>query len=419
MMSIVVPPQIRKIADRFKSTQDIGFGSLCALFALHLFGCRSLSEAARNLSWSPSVSSLQRAVSKFSGNRFMRRMRKSILNRLALDLDPSNFCFAIDDVPVEHFGKNIHRIGSWKCHGGGLMRGQRILVLALIDRRRGVALPLAFEVLTNTKVPDHRKATDIAVDLVKQILCENFPQLPFVFDSWFDSVRLMNELSDLGVTFLIEAKSTRKVKRCAAPGAKWRTWKDLLHGRIKRGVKLKATENSKTSRETRYVAEGRVFIKGRDSMLKAAAMYNKPTDGKFFAVYITNNLDMSGAEMWSLSRARWHIEEAFRILKQDFSFGKLPCQGTGGTEVAVCIPFALLVSFQLERSEWTQRKTTVGSSVKEVRERSLQQVLTEIEKGTKRFSLLQLKCRRKIERNTKKPVNPTADEIMAWKEQVA
>lgn len=414
MLSVIVPSQIRKLADRFKSTQDVSFGCLCALFALHLFGCCSLSEAIRQLAWSPSVSSLHRAVAGFSANRFMRRLRQSVLKRLGADLHEDRFCFAIDDVPVEHFGKRIYRIGSWKCHGGGLKRGQRILVLALIDRQRGVALPLAFEVLTNTKDPEHRKATDVAVDLVKLILGDGFPRLKFVFDSWFDSVRLMSDLEHLGVSFVIEAKSNRNVKRCAAPGAKWKTWKDILHGRIKRGVKLSPTENSRESRGTRYVAEGRVFVKGRDAMLKAAAVYNRPTDGKFFAVYVTNALDTSGAEIWSLSRARWHIEEAFRMLKQDFSFGKLPLQGRTGTEVGVCIPFALLISFQLDRSDWSARSSTVGSAVKEVREHSLNQVLEEYERGSKRITLLFLKCRRKIERNTKKPVDPTADEIQAW-----
>jgi hypothetical protein len=419
MLSVIVPTQIRKLADRFKSTQEFSFGCLCALFTLHLFGCCSLCEAARHLAWSPSVSALQRAVAGFSANRFMRRLRQSILRRLGDDLIGERFCFAIDDVPVEHFGKKIFRIGSWKCHGGGLMRGQRILVLALIDRQRGVALPLAFEVLTNTKDPEHRKATDVAVDLVKLILDDGFPSLPFVFDSWFDSVRLMDDLEQLNAHFVIESKSNRNVKRCAAPGAKWKTWKDILHGRIKRGVKLDSTENSRELRGTRYLAEGRIFIKGRSTMLKAAAVYNKPTDGKFFAVYVSNALNKSGAELWSLSRARWHIEEAFRILKQDFSFGKLPLEGRTGTEIGVCIPFALIVSFQLDRSDWSKRNSTVGSAVKEVREYSLSQVLDEYEKGSKRIALLRLKCRRKVDRNTKKPVNPTADELKKWKDQAA
>jgi hypothetical protein len=145
-------------------------------------------------------------------------------------------------------------------------------------------------------------------------------------------------------------------------------------------------------------------------MLKAAALYNRASAGDFFAVYATNSGNMSGAELWSLSRARWHIEEMFRILKQDFAFGRLPARGKAATEVSVCLPFALLISIQLERSSWTNRTgTTVGSVVKEQRERSLNRVLIELEKGSKRPTLSILKHRRNIERNNKKPVNSTAN----------
>jgi hypothetical protein len=334
-------------------------------------------------------------------------------------LNLERYCLAIDDVPVEHFGKGIYKIGSWKNHGGGFMRGQRILVLALIDRQNGVALPLAYEVLSNSSHPEHKKATHLALEMLELLHAEKFPKLVCIFDSWFDSVPLINELKRIGVNFVIECRSHRKVKRCPAPGAKWKTWKDILHKRIKRGVKLTPTENTKEPRGTKYVAEGCVCINGLNSMLKAAAVYNNPTDGKFFAVYVTNDLKMSGYEIWSHSRARWHIEEMFRILKQDFSFGQLPLSGKNGTDVGVCLPFSLLVSFQLDRKLWTNRRSTVGSAVKEQREMALNFCLEEATRGSKRSSILVLKTRRKSDRNTKKPINPTANEFLRWKNQAA
>lgn len=418
MLSIRVPSQIRKLADRFKSTQDFSYGALCTLFALHLFGCVSLCEAARTLFWSPSVSSLDEAVKQFSSNRFMRRQRGSILRRFKGGLDPERYCYAIDDVPVEHFGKKIFRIGAFK-HGSGFMRGQRILVLALIDKQRGVALPLAYEVLTSTKEKDHKKASDVAVDIIESILKESFPSLPCVFDSWFDGFALMQRLDALGITFIIEAKSSRKIKQNPAPGARWKSWSEIFHPRIRRAVKLSKTENSKDDRRTRYIAERCVLVKKRSKMLKAAVVYNKLSSKEAFAYYVTNDLTMSGANIWEFSRARWHIEEMFRILKQDFSFGKLALSGEAGTAVGVCFPMALLVSFQLETEIWTQRKCTVGSAVKEARDHSLNHLMTDLKKGSKRMTLLTMTSRRKIERNTKKPVNPTADEIKDWKSSAA
>lgn len=419
MLSIVTPSSIRKLADRFKDTQECSYGCLCVFFALHLFGCTSLCAAARCLAWSPSVSTLQRGVQQFSGTRFMKRLRGSVLRRLGNDLNSERFCYAIDDVPVEHFGKDIFRVGSWGGHGRGLMRGQRIMVLVLVDRKRGVALPLAYEVLTNTNSPGHRKATDVSFSLLELVLKAGFPKLPIVLDSWFDSVALMNSIHQRGVEFVIECKSTRKVKRSPAPGAAWKSWMDVLHKRIKRGIKLSGTENSKESRRVRYIAEDCVFIKGLKIKLKAAAMYNKPTDGGFFAVYVSNKLQMSGSEIWALSRARWHIEEAFRMLKQDFSFGKLPLQGEAGTDVSLCFSIGLLVSFQLERGLWVSRRSSVGSAVKEFREHCFRHFLDECASGSRRVTVFVLKTRRKVERNNRKPVNPTADEVFAWKVQAS
>ena len=54
-----------------------------------------------------------------------------------------------------------------------------------------------------------------------------------------------------------------------------------------------------------------------------------------------------------------------------------------------------------------------------VREHSLSQALDEFQRGSKRIALLCLKCRRKVDRNTKKSVNPTADELKKWKDQAA
>jgi len=348
----------------------------------------------------------------------MRRIRGSVLRRLGRVLDSDRFCFAIDDVPVEHYGKNIFRVGVWGGHGG-LMRGQRILVLALVDRQRGVALPLAYEILTNTSNPEHRKATEVSLSLIDLVLAEGFPKLPYVFDSWFDGASFMEQLDNRSLKFVIECKSTRKVKRSPAPGAKWKSWLDVLHKKMKRGVKLEGTENSKERRTTRYLAEDWVFIKGLKLKLKAAAMYNKATDGNFFAVYVSNDKQIPGSEIWALSRSRWHIEEAFRMLKQDFSFGKLPLTSEAGADIGICFPISLLISFQLERDLWSARKSSVGSAVKEFRERCLEKFIGECADGSRRNTISVLRNRRRSERNNKKPVDSAADEISKENSYVA
>ena len=84
MISCTVPAGIRKVADRFKDIGDdrfLNYSNQCAIMCLFLFGLTSLSDVARDCPWSHSVSDLSRAVQGFSGNRYMRRLRSSILRR--------------------------------------------------------------------------------------------------------------------------------------------------------------------------------------------------------------------------------------------------------------------------------------------------------------------------------------------------
>jgi hypothetical protein len=48
---------------------------------------KSLSSAAKGLGWSQSVSSIQSSVQKFTSNRFMRRLRSGVLNKLKNEIN--------------------------------------------------------------------------------------------------------------------------------------------------------------------------------------------------------------------------------------------------------------------------------------------------------------------------------------------
>jgi hypothetical protein len=72
---------VRKLADRTKqlvSARMRAFNKLCGFMTLYLFNLASMSELARIAPWTFSVFDLDRAISGFDGNRFMRRLCKSI-----------------------------------------------------------------------------------------------------------------------------------------------------------------------------------------------------------------------------------------------------------------------------------------------------------------------------------------------------
>lgn len=124
---------------------------------------------------------------------------------------------------------------------------------------------------------------------------------------------------------------------------------------------------------------------------------------------------MSGADLWEFSRARWHIEEAFRIMKQSFSFLKIPAQGQGAAMVSICIPFAILASVHTEPEIWGgDPKETVGRVVGRLKDQTTWATISEIMEGSKRPAILKLRSRRPHQDERKKPVDPTADEWAAF-----
>lgn len=68
-------------------------------------------------------------------------MRASILRKHP-DLNPKDFCLAIDDTDNPKFGGGVFNIGDWHSSKGPY-RGQRIVTLALVNFNTGIALPLA------------------------------------------------------------------------------------------------------------------------------------------------------------------------------------------------------------------------------------------------------------------------------------
>lgn len=417
MTSLICPAPIRKVSDRFKDCVSFSYPVLCTLLALHLFGLGSLCAAVRFLGWSPSVSTLDRGLQRFEANRFLRRMRAGILRRYSAELTNGDFCFVVDDTLVKRHGKNIFALGRHGQHGkDGVMLGQRVMVLALVDMRRGVALPLAFKLCRNKNDEGYIKANDLCFLLVEEVIAEGFPPLPTVADSGFDSMALMQKFDEKGWPFVVECKSNRKVKRIPSPRARWHTFREALYKDMRVSVKLGKTDRRHRARKTKYVASRYVQFNGRSALVSACAVYNKPSDATPFAFYASNNLSFSGADLWAFSRARWHIEEAFRILKQTFSFLKLPAQGEGAAMVSICFPFVLLCSLHLEPELWGgTRVEPVGRIVGRLRQQCHWSAFDEILGGSKRMAILKLRARRPYRDGRKKPVDPTADEIRLYK----
>lgn len=420
MLSCSVPYAIRKVADQFKSVfapGEMPYTALCAFFALSLYNCKGLSELARTCPWSPSVSELSRAIAAWNANRFIRRLRASVLRRFDGKLNPVDFCYAIDDTANPKYGNGIYGSGRWGG-SGGQYNGQKILVVALVDRKRGIAIPIHYAFARKEGLdPDYKSMPMLAVDLLQECMAGGFPPLPVTCDSWFDSKDFMNALEGIGLSYDGEIKSTRNVKGNPGPNVKWRKLKEFFAGKERKPVLAKPygerrKRKKRGRKKQKYIVERVVMISGVSHPVKMIAVYNNRRDKNAFAYYISTNRSMSGAELWALARSRWAIEVMFRDLKQNLAFGRLPCTGKEAADLAVCVPLALIVSLRLDDpAVWGLDKANddaIGTMITKVREANLNKAIILISSNPKHRIVERLRARRQAERINQKPVNKTA-----------
>jgi len=421
MLCCNVPAGIRKVADRFKSVfegSSASYSALTALFCLHLYGCKGLSDLVRLFPGSPSVSALSRAVRAFNGNRFMRRMNHRTLRHFAGKLNADDFCYAVDDTDNPKYG-DLYRCGNW--HGSkGPYHGRKVLVLALVDRKRGVAIPIQYEFARKKGEPDYKSMVDLAIELLDDCIHAGFPKLPVTCDSWFDSADLMNALTKRGLVFAGEIKSTRLVRPGAGPNVPRRKLKAFFTGALR--VLVLARPNGEPAgkklrrgpKKRKAMAEAVLMINGVSHPVKVIAVYNKRKTTEAFAYYLSTDRSMSGAKLWALSRSRWAIEVLFRDLKQHLSFGRLPCAGKEAADLAVCMPFALIASLRLDDSaQWGLPKDevmSIGEKVSRIRENGFEKSLQLIINNPEHHNVKSLRQRRRIDRLKRKPVQETAAE---------
>lgn len=432
MLSFSVTAGVRTIADRYKSLfkdSATSYASLCALLSLALYNCKGLSELARQCPWTPSVSELSRAIDGWNANRFMRRLRANVLRRWGGRLNPADFCYAVDDTANPKFGKGIYRRGAWHSSGGAYV-GQKILVIVLVERKSGVAIPIHYAFGIKKTEAGYKSMPTLAVECLAECLACGFPPLPVTCDSWFDSSDFMKSLEKIGLSYDGEIKSTRNLRLSPGPHAKSQKLAKFFLGQPRQAVLAKPYGQRGRSRKKRgpkkkkYIAETVAMINGVTHPMKVIAVYNHRDDKEAFAYYVSTNRTMSGAELWALARSRWAIEVLFRDMKQNLAFGRLPCTGKEAADLAVCVPFALVVSLRLDDPEiWGLRGSegdALGTKLAKIRQAGFDKALNVIVLNPKHAMVERLRARRQAARLNRKPVNkPAAGQTPAENRAVA
>jgi hypothetical protein len=326
-------------------------------------------------------------LEKLPANRFLRRLQRSILSHYRGRLDVANFIYAVDDTDNPKYA-NLSSVSHWSGSKGKYF-GQKILVLALVDERQKFALPLAFKYCQPKKVDGQVKAPKLAIELMKEILAAGFPCLPLATDSWFDSKEFAADCEEMGIRLVWELKSNRKARANPSPHVSNTDLQSLF-----RDMKRKILRSEKKSKRKWY-AQLRILISGRRSYLNSIAVYNRRNGREAFAFYATTDLQMSGARIWRVSRARWAIECLFRDLKQNLNFGRFQSGKQNAVDLAVIMPFLIVTMLRLSpKSLSLPPDQTIGCMLHVLRNRALDRSLDLILSNPTNPRLANLRFRR-------------------------
>lgn len=378
----------------------------------------SLSQLARDCPWSPSVSELSRGVQSFDGNRTMRRCRKSLLKRFKGKLNAKDFCFALDDTANPKYGKNTFRGGYWRG-ADGIMYGQKIVMLALVNMKTKVAYPIGYSFAIKKSEIDYKKIPEIALDLIRTAISDGYPKLPIAVDSWFDGADFINAVKDLGLTLIGQFKSNRTVKVGIATNSKWINIKKFFNPLLRSSFRAHPF-GSKKDKKLKWFSEKNIFIKKVKSRVKAIAVYNRKNGVGAFGYYFTTDLSLTGVQVWKYCRARWYIECLFRDLKQNLSFGKLSCQGENAANLAVCFPLILYISLNLDFKKVWKLKSfeSTGSAIRAIMQREWRRSVDEIRKNPSSELVSKYRSRNHDKRLARKPIDSAVEKSNALKRVV-
>jgi len=416
MIYLTVPKSVRSVADRVKDLcENFRYTALCSLICFFLFNCKSLSDAARKMPFSGSVSSMANAAKLFPFNRFRRRLLKSILRKYGGVIDPKDFAFVIDDTDNPKSGKLIFQGGRWGS-SKGIYIGQKVMLLALVNLKTHIAIPIAYEILPKRQSKDEPTAIDHVSSLVKTALDAGYPRLTVVADSWFDSVKLMSQLCTLGCHYICEIKSNRKVKANPSPNVSWISLPDLFSELPRTRVITKWDSKAIQQRKKagKVIAEAFVQLNNRKTPVKVIAVYNRRNSVAPFAYYASTDRSISRARIWMLSRARWSIEFIFRTTKQWLSFGRLSCSGENAAHLAVAMPFYLYSLLRLEPpSFWGLNELeSPDRMLAKIQEKGLEKTFDILLSNQNHPRLNSLRRRRCMENVNRKPCCKPAGELM-------
>ncbi len=194
----------------------------------------------------------------------------------------------VDDTAWQRFTKRAEAVSFvWDSQVGKVVFGMNVVLLIWTDGKRKV--PLGMRIWQK----GGRSKIELACEIFAQARADGVKPLYVLFDSWYSCNKLLNLLDSFGWRYIGRAKVNRVLEKVTIGKA--------FHHRFGR----KIGNLRKVGHQNLVVKDGRRF-------------------------WLSNDLTLTSGQLKRHYRFRQQVEETFRLLKQEFGWGK--CQA--GTKQA-------------------------------------------------------------------------------------
>jgi hypothetical protein len=185
----------------------------------------------------------------------------------------------IDDTTWQRYAEHAEAVSwVWSSTAGKAVRGMQVVLLIWTDGQRKVPIGMR---LWRT---GGRSKVELAGEMVDEAARRKLTPKYVLFDSWYRAAALINRLDELGWKYVARLKANRLLDGVAVRRT-WRTRFGHSIGNLR-----------KVHHEVMVVKDGRRF-------------------------FVTNDVELTSAEVTAAYRFRQQIEEVFRVLKQEFGWG--------------------------------------------------------------------------------------------------
>lgn len=340
------PKLVRDFADRFKDIVGSHYPEFVSALCASVMGIGGLSDMARFLAFSRSVSSLSRFFNSKLGAAINRRHRRQLRQFFEQAQErPQDFLWVIDDTILPHYSEKMWGSYRWYNHSTlSFCNGHKLLVVGLVHRKKRICIPVIWQLLhLKSDSPElYRKATEVALDLLAQLEEYDLPKLTVVADSWFSGETMYQGLQKAGYPFVFEIRQNRTISH--------------FNGHTIQPSPIRITEALRAMtmkaifyrKKMKWAGEAQVLLRNCNIAMKAVAIHNV-VDRSLFAIYVTNKLAWNASTVWGISRDRWAIEVQFRELKGIFTLGEAAVRSQNAVEIAISLSMIALTVIRLQQ----------------------------------------------------------------------